>query len=291
MEEGFKAFTNKLAKAAPLLVGILIAIWWVFNGMVEIIPTGLTVTERIGLTACTIFMAISYCKLISVGGFQAAKDSNKFVSASKDWTEAIKKGNPYKAEIIDYAVGLAKTNQKEARKNSLESVGLKYEEIFNDNGELIKKDFKQDKFHKVKNPKGLFKYQIKMIKHCLKIVIVKPEVFGSISGSKFGIKKRVSQKEFEAKKDITNTIIRIITSVFCVGMMFRWIGFSVESVIYALFQIALWTGSGVSQRLSNYNFVMNELLHQVVENTLVINGYLELKEKEKQEVKVEENTK
>ena len=53
------------------------------------------------------------------------------------------------------------------------------------------------------------------------------------------------------------------------------IGFSIGSMMYAVFQIVLWTGSGIVQRLQNYNFVMNKEIPQLEERTLIIKGYLE----------------
>ena len=77
------------------------------------------------------------------------------------------------------------------------------------------------------------------------------------------------------------TIIRAVLSFFSVGMMFNFLGFSWGSAIYALFQIVLWSASGFSQRLKNYNFVKDILVPQMKEKTLIINGYLALDDNRK----------
>lgn len=280
MEQGLKKFINKLVSSASFICGVLIAIWWIFYGMIEIRPTSLSLTDRIGLTICTAFLAVTYCKLISAGGFNSAKNSDEFKAIAREKTDAVKKGNQYKAEIMQYVKDVAKKNLKEARKETLESFALKYEKFFNDDGELVYLDYKKDTL--------LTKKQLKAIKYCVKQRIVIPEVFGEISGSKFGLKKRRKQREYEAKKDITNTITRVVISVFAVGMMFEFLGWSTSAFIYALFQIATWTASGISQRVGNYNFIMNEIAPQIIEDTLIINGYLELSDSAKEKYKTKE---
>lgn len=284
-EEKLEATKKKLIDLSPLMCGIGIAIWWIFYGMVEIVPTNLSIEQRIGLTVITIFIAIVYCNLISAGGYSDAKNTSAYRIAAREWTDAIKKGNSHKAEIIEYARTFALTNQKEIRTQNLENVGLNYSEIFTDSGELLKTDFDTNKYHKKKNPSGYSKSEIKCIRKCINIRIQIPEMFGNISSRFFGIQKRTSVKEFDTKNTIKNTLIRSVVAIFSVGISFTFLGLTWNAVIYALFQIVLWTGSGVVDRYKKYHFIIDKILPQIVENTLMINGYLELSEIEKEKYK------
>ena len=80
-------------------------------------------------------------------------------------------------------------------------------------------------------------------------------------------------------------MIRSIVAIFSVGISFTFLGLTWNAVIYALFQIVLWTGSGVVDRYKKYHFIIDKILPQIVENTLMINGYLELSEIEKEKYK------
>lgn len=280
-EEKLKDFSTRLFSLSPLLVAIGIAMWWCLEGMVKITGADLTIENRIALTAITIFIAMVYCNLISTGGFQAAKKSPEYKVCSKDWNDAIKRGNTNKAEIIEYAKDIARVNQRELRIKNLENVGLNYSDIFDEKGELIRLDYER-KYNKKKNPNGFTRGQIKIIKHCINIRIDIPEMFGNISSKFFGLQKRASQKSYEIKTNVTNGIIRAVAAFFAVGITFAWVGLSFEALISAIFQIVLWTGSGVLQRMKNYNFIINKILPQIVENTLIINGYMDLEDSRKQ---------
>lgn len=281
-EEKMKDFSTRLFKLSPLLVSIGIAIWWCLEGMVKISGANLSLESRIALTIVTIFVAIVYCNLLSNGGFQAAKETQQYSRAASAWTNSIKKGNTHKAEIIEYAKDIARINQKELRIKNLENVGLSYSEIFDEKGELTRLDYKNNKYNKRKNREGYFRKQIKMIRHCINIRIDIPEMFGNISSKFFGIQKRETQKNYEIRTNVWNGIIRAVVAFFAVGITFVWVGLSWEAFISSIFQIVLWTSSGVLQRMKNYNFIMTKILPQIVENTLIIDGYLELEDERKQ---------
>lgn len=273
-EERIQEFAKSMMNKMPLFIAIGIAIFWIFYGTVEIIPTNLTIVERIGLTLCTIVLAVTYCNLIADGGFKSARDSEEYKTTDKDYNDAQKDGNSEQFEITEYAKDIAKDNLRDCRARNLDLNGLRYRDYFDIDGNYIGGDYKKNV--------GLRRKQKKTIKKCINLTIIIPNIFGNVSSKFFGLKKEVTQKDFK-RKDITiQTIIRAVLSIFSVGMMFNFLGFSVGSAIYALFQIVLWTASGFSQRLKNYNFVKDVLIPQTKEKTLIINGYLALDDKRKE---------
>lgn len=272
-EERIQEVAKSLMNRMPLFIAIGIAIFWVFYGTIEIYPTTLSVTDRIIVTVCTVALAVSYCDLIALGGFRSAKESGDYKEADKDYEDALKKGNTKKAEITEYAKDIAKENLKDWRKNNLESNGLKYETYFDENLEYIGGDYRKDK--------SLRRSQKKCIRKCINQRIILPDIFGFISSKVFGIKKPITEKQYLRKTSVYNTIIRIAISIASVGVMFNFLGFSIGSMIYALFQIVMWTASGFSQRIKNFNFIKDNIIPQIKEKTLIITGYLDLEEEQK----------
>jgi len=290
-ESKFRSFENKLTKLLPTIAVILIAIWWVFYGMVEIVPTELSITERVGLVICTSVVAICYSSLIADGGFQSAKDTDKYKTARSKWYESTKKALPYKKEVSMFAEDIAKQNRVDARTKTLESVGLKYDEIFDKKDNLIVVGYKYNKYNKKKNPTGYYKEQIKAIRYCTHIHLFVPDVLAAtIDSVKFGLKKQVSEDAFRKKNISFRTLIKLITSIFVTGIMVVYLGLTIESVIYAIFQIALWTGTGVFERQGNYNFIIDKIVPQIIDNTLIIDGFLEKQKLETPQV-IEEKEK
>lgn len=273
-EEKLQNFFKGVMAKLPLLVGIGIAVFWIFYGTVEIVPTSLSLVDRVGLTICTVILAITYCNLLADGGFKSAKLTLDYINASTEYEVALKNGIVYTEEINNYALVIARKNLYEARRNSLRSVGLKYEDYFEDNG-----DFKQDKLD-FKKDKRLNKKQKKYIKKCMRLQIIVPNIMSLVGGSFFGLKRYEEERSYRAKSISMQTVIRAVLSIASVGFMFNFLGFNTGAMIYALFQIVLWTGSGVGERIKNYNFVIEKTIPQLKEKTLIINGYLELNHKE-----------
>lgn len=266
-KEKRQQFFKKLVSKIPLFVGILIALWWIFYGMVDVEFKFSLLFENVILTIATIVFAITYCNLIAEGGFKQAEETSEYNDAKKEHELAAKDGYKYQKEIINYAKEIALTNLREVRKNNLESNLLKYEEYFGEDDSLIKKDFWRDK--------TLTKSQKKVIRKCARMHIVLPDLFGGVSETFFGLKKEKSKKEYISTQQASKIVMRTILSFVSALVFFHYKGLNVDGLIYALFQIVLWTASGVSQRISNYNFVIGSLLPQLKTKTLIINGYLD----------------
>lgn len=282
-EEKVQDLSKNFLNIVPALCAIGIALWWIFSGAVKIGNSELTIVNRLGLTICTIMFALSYTKLIADGGFKTAKGTRKYKQASQTWSDSIIKGNKDKKEIICYAKDIAKDNLYLNRVENLENNLLYYDDFFDKEGNLTNTKFKDNKYNKKKNPYGYTRKQIRIIQKCVKSKIVLPQLFGNISSKYFGIRGERTQKQFSRNNDIKNTIVKVVLSVVSVGLTFEWIGFTLGALIYALFQIMMWTATGVLQRMKNFNFVMDELVPQMVERSLIINGYMELSDEKKKE--------
>lgn len=282
-EEKANEFIKSMLARMPFFIALAIALWWVFYGTIRITGTKMTITEQIGTTVCTIALSLSYTSLIAQGGFDSARHTREYIETKDTWQKNVREGNIWKKEIIEYAKGIAEGNLYEVRKSILETNGIKYETIFDSNGKFIYTDYKKDK--------ALTRHQKKMIKRCVNAKIILPTIFGNVSAGTFGMKKEETLSAYKAKTFTTGAIVKTVLSMVSVGLMFEFIGFSWGSMIYALFQIVLWTASGFSRRLKNYSFIMDTIVPQMEEKSLIIRGYLDSPEHKKDLIKAEENSK
>ena len=171
-------------------------------------------------------------------------------------------------------------NLKELRIRNLESNFLKYDDFFDKNDKPIPIDFRKRK--------DLTRHQKKIVRQCVKAHIIVPNLFEFNGEGYFGLKREKSKKEYLTGQQITKVITRTVLSFVSLGLIFRFTGFNVSGIMYAFFQIVLWTASGVSQRLGNYRFVLETTKPQLDSKTLIINGYLESTH-DKAEVKKDDN--
>lgn len=268
-QERAKRIVNSLLARIPLFTGILIALWWVFYGTLDIEWSINTIFKDVILTIATIVFAITYCNLIADGGFRIAEDTDEYKSSLLAYNDAVKSGFKYKDQITDYAIQIALRNLKELRVRNLESNFLKYEDFFDENDKPIPIDFRKRK--------DLTRHQKKIVRQCVKAHIIVPNLFEFKGEGYFGLKREKSKKEYLTGQQITKVITRTVLSFVSLGLIFRFTGFNISGIMYAFFQIVLWTASGVSQRLNNYRFVLETTKPQLDSKTLIINGYLESK--------------
>lgn len=265
--ERTQAFFKRMINKIPLFVGILIAIWWVFYGMVDVEFKFSLLLENILLTVATIVFAITYCNLIANSGFQTAEKTKEYINAKESYYEAQKKGYKYQKEINDYTKEIAIKNLADLRRENLEANLIKYEDVFDKDGRFIKKDYRKDK--------TLTRHQKKIIRRCAELHISETRIFEGIGSKFYGIKRDVTKTEFITKQTAVKTFTRTILAFTSAFVFFRFKGFSLDGVMYSLFQITMWTASGVSQRIKNYSFVIDNILPQIISKTLVIESFLE----------------
>ena len=279
-EERVQEFFKKLSSMIPGFIGALIALWWIFFGALKITQTEVSFVDNIGITLCSIVLSITLCELIAGGGFSSARQTKQYVVTEHEYKNAVQEGLSKQKPITRYAMDIARNNLLEVRKRNLATNGLFYDDYFDNEGNFIGGDYKHNK--------SLKRYQKRVITKCIKLKVILPSIFGNISSKTFGLQKEVSQTEFRTKTISKNSIIRIVISILTANVMFEFIGFNIGSLIFAFFQIVLWTSSGLIQRIANFNFVIDRLVPQIQDKTSIIKSYLALPEYEKQKYETEE---
>ena len=259
------------------IFAILISLFFIFSGTVKILPTELGVKEQIIVAIINIIAGYSITKLIGEQGFTSAKNNPEFIEVRKYYELKVKEAIKYRSAIDEFAKDKAKENLKNTRINLCESVGLYYSDIFDDDGNLIK-DFDITKYKNDKN----YRKKISRFNKCLALTIQDTSVFSKSGSSKFGITKRRTEKAYRTKSYAVSAITKLIFGIGSVGVMFVWIGFNLGSVIYAFMQIILWSAFGVIDRLKNYNFIIEEIMPQYIDDELIIEEFMKMSDSEKQ---------
>lgn len=246
MNDKIKEFVRK---NASLFVVFVIAIFYIFWGSVELKFQSLDWWELLVYIFTTLIFGISIANLIGETGFTSGKLSSKYVETRKlllKWCDATIK---YKDEAVAYADNEIQKEICDERKNILHRAGISYSEIFNENGQVILSDKKvlKSKYSRKQNS---------AIRKAIKVQKCDFTLFAYSSTKLLGRKKEQTETEFRAINIGKDFISRVVMSILSGSVMFTFIGFSVGSIIYACFQMILWTTSGIMKRQTNYNFVV-----------------------------------
>ena len=275
-EERVRNVGGWLSKNLPAIFAILISAFFLFTGVIKVLPTEMSWKEQTIMTFITIIAGFSITSLVGEYGFTSAKNTSLYRNTMEDYNKAVKGALKYREAIDELAKERAEDNLKKLRIHILESVNISYDEVFNDYGRLIT-DFD---IYKYKNEKGFVK-KIRAYHKAVKLKVVDTNVFGLASSSLFGIKKQISEKEYRTKNSIKSLLIKVLLSIATVGIMFQFLGWDWSALIYAFMQVVLWVAMGLITRQKNYNFVIEEILPQINSKELIIKEFMELDDTKK----------
>ena len=276
-EETMRNVGAWFSKNLPAIFAVLISIFFLFTGVIKVLPTTLEWKEQTIMTFVTIVAGFSITSLVGEYGFSSAKNTNTFNNARKEYDESIKGALKYREAIDELAKDRAEQNLKNIRIHILEKVAINYDEVFNEYGRLIV-EFNIFKYRKDKG----FHNKLRAYYRAIKLKIVDTNVFGMASSSLFGIKKEISEKEYRTKSGAKSLLIKILLSVATAGIMLQFLGWDIGALIYAFMQVVLWVAMGLITRQKNYNFVMEEIMQQYVAKRLIIDEFMQMSEDKKQ---------
>ena len=266
---------NWFGKNLPTIFAILISFFFLFSGMVKILPTEMALKEQIIMAIINIFAGFSITSLISEHGFTSAKSTKAYNNEIRDYNNAVIKGLKYREGIENLAKKKSNDNLRNYRSRLLESVGLRYNDLF-DSYDMIKD-------YDISQHKNDLNYRKKkrVYRKVLNVKTYSTNVFGRASSNTYGLKKEITEREFRTKNGIIKGITKLILGVTSVGIMFVWLGFTLGALIYAFMQVVLWTAMGLIDSQKNFNFILNEIVPQYESNRLIILEFMELPDSEK----------
>lgn len=276
-DEGVRKLTNWLSKNLSGIFVVLISVFFIFQGAVEILPTTLGIKEQIITAITNIFAGFSITSLVGEYGFTSAKKSKEYNSIKNEYNSAVKDNLKYREAIDLFAKERAVENLKNTRIHILENVNIYYGDVFNSDGSL-NMSFDITKYKKDKQ----YGRKYRAYRKAVSLRIVNINVFGLANSSSFGIKKETSEKEYRTKKGAKSLLFKFVLGTTSVGIMFVFNGWSWGAFIYAFMQIVLWVGFGLIDRQKNYNFVMSETIDQLESRTNYILEFAQKSDDEKQ---------
>lgn len=276
-EEGVRAFGGWLSKNLPAIFAILISVFFLFTGVINVLPTNLGWKEQTIMTFVTIVAGFSITSLVGEYGFSSAKNTKLYKDSVIDYNKSVKGALKYREAIDQLAKEKAEDNLKALRIHILESVNISYDDVFNEYGR-IKTDFD---IYKYKQEKGFVK-KIRAYNKAVRLKIVDTNMFGMANNSLFGIKKEVTEKEYRTKSSLKSIFIKLLLSVATAGIMIQFLGWDLGALIYAFMQVVLWVAMGLITRQKNYNFIMEEILPQIDSKRLTIDEFMEMDDSKKQ---------
>ena len=259
-----------------IIFAFLIAGFYILNGAIQIIPTTMGIKEQIISAIINIIAGLTITSLVGEGGFKSAKSTSKYLKEVDYYNQEVQKGLEWRLGIENLAKEKAENNLKNYRRQLLESVGLRYSDLFDNYGHFkTEYDLTQHK-----NDKN-YRRKKRMVRKAITSKIYTTNVFGRASSSTYGLKKETSEKEYRTRKGITKTITKLIFGVASVGVMFAWLGFTLGAFIYAFMQIVIWTGMGLMDRQKNFNFIIDEIVPQYESNRLIIQEFMKMPDEKK----------
>lgn len=275
-EEHVRNIGNWFSKNLPAIFAVLISVFFMFTGVIKVLPTELSWKEQTIMTFITIVAGFSITSLVGEYGFSSAKNTKEFIDEKKEYNDEVKNSLQYREAIDQLAKERAEDNLKQVRIHLLEGVNLFYDEIFDGYGRLNK----EFNIYNYKNDKGFHK-KLRAYYRAIRLKIQDTNVFGMASSSLFGVKKEVTEKDYRTKSSIKSLVIKVLLSIATAGIMLQFLGWDIGALIYAFMQVVLWVAMGLITRQKNYNFIMEEVLPQMVSKKLIIKEFIAMSDTDK----------
>ena len=277
-EEHIRDIGNWFSKNLPAIFAVLISVFFLFTGVVKVLPTDLDWKEQTIMTFVTIVAGFSITSLVGEYGFSSAKNSQMFINTRMEYDKSVRGALKYREAIDQLAQDKANDNLRTLRIHILESVNLNYDDIFNEENRVIT-DFDITKY---KKENGYVK-KLRAYHKAIKLRVVDTNIFGLASSSLFGVKKDITEKEYRTKSSAKSLIIKVLLSIATAGIMLQFLGWNIGALIYAFMQVVLWVAMGLITRQKNYNFIMEEIMPQYIGKRIVIDEFMEMEDSKKQE--------
>ena len=277
-EEHIRDIGNWFSKNLPAIFAVLISVFFLFTGVVKVLPTDLDWKEQTIMTFVTIVAGFSITSLVGEYGFSSAKNSQMFINTRMEYDKSVRGALKYREAIDQLAQDKANDNLRTLRIHILESVNLNYDDIFNEENRVIT-DFDITKY---KKENGYVK-KLRAYHKAIKLKVVDTNIFGLASSSLFGVKKDITEKEYRTRSSAKSLIIKVLLSVATAGIMLQFLGWNIGALIYAFMQVVLWVAMGLITRQKNYNFIMEEIMPQYIGKRIVIDEFMEMEDSKKQE--------
>lgn len=265
------------------IIGIfltIVSIYFVFSGTVKVGTQQLN-WQSLFLFICTsLIFGVVISSLVAEGGYVAGKNDPLYQQTRQIGVEMSEQCIPYRDEAELYVNREIDKTILNDRTSLLAGCGLKYSEVFDENGVYI-----------------LTKEQFKALKYRKKRVVIKCRfirkqdftLFGFGSGKIVGRKRAPNESDRRKRQLLSTTISRVLIAIVTGSIMFYFIGLSFASILYAIYQLLIWIGTGLVTRQSNYNFITVTCKEYDQDRIWWLKSFMALSQEDKNKLSIEVN--
>lgn len=249
-ESGFSKLTNYVKNNFDNITLILFCLFYIFNGLFEITPTGMTLEEILYGSALSFFVVTSIKNALGVKGIQVGLNSKEFIKSKTEYEQSRTDVSEISNYCDAYCDRKNSYNQIQSKKIFIESYGLVYKKYIDGSYN------KPDEWNKLKKRQ---QKALKRVKDVRYISINSEYLMAEQTKKSIFTKKEITLNQHIANDKIINYIstvaVSIIFGIYTINpnSQFSWI----KCAWYA-FQIALWFIFGISKFISNKNYVIND---------------------------------
>ena len=277
-----KKVTSWVRSNAAFIFLTIISIYFVFSSTVNVGLQKLNTKELILFICTTLIFGVIITSLVGDTGYEAGKKDDSYIQTRQEAIDYAEKCLPYREEAELYVNREIDKGIVQDRTTALATSGLKYVEVFDENGVYImsKPTFKELKYRQKKT--------------VIRARLIKKQdftLFGFAAGKVVGRKPTPNEVDRRKRQAVTLTITRVFMAIVMGSIMFSFIGISFASILYSIYQLLIWIGSGMLTRQKNYNFIVIECREYDQDRIWWLKTFMALSDEDKAELSKEVNKK
>lgn len=271
MFEELKENPIKYLKSLAMdFVVVLVSISFIFYQMITLEKTNANPLVLLAKSFVGIICGIIIKQALGENGFSKGYRSQVWKLEEDKYNDACNTATDFTGRVDNFYLTLEKEKRENYRRNHLQSVRLRYDDWFTEDGDYIeheiwgvlKKKIYRRKNKKAPLPEGvvvLSLRQRRMLKKCIKVKIYPLNLFSEYAtASEQDTKKEMTDKKQRAKNATKNTLSAVIIAIigiYFIPVIDKW---NWASLIASSMQVTLWVLLGILQLYSNFNFVIHD---------------------------------
>ena len=248
--EKIRAFINR---NAGYIVAFFVALAYVATSLITISETGKSVLKIIGEGALAFSVGMFFTGIFSLQGIRQGNDNTKVNEARDKHRKQVLKVAPYIDKLDMWCEKKTAEALKKERVRILATCAMRYSDFFDDDG-----------FAKPYTKSGSDEKQEKARKKCyekavqLKITPLSANVLTSGDGRAhdpfdFGPDIEEYEKNTMKRDAISKVGLGVIFGYYTVSLL---IGFSYQDLVWKIFQVCLFCGTGILQKQRSFLFML-----------------------------------
>ena len=271
MFEELKENPIKYLKSLAMdFVVVLVSISFIFYQMITLEKTNANPLVLLAKSFVGIICGIIIKQALGENGFTKGYRSQVWKLEEDKYNDACNTATDYTGRVDNFYLTLEKEKRENYRRNHLQSVRLRYDDWFTEDGDYIEHEIwgvLKKKLYRRKNKKAplpesvvvLSLRQRRMLKKCIKVKIYPLNLFSEYAtASEQDTKKEMTDKKQRAKNATKNTLSAVIIAIigiYFIPVIDKW---NWASLIASSMQVTLWVLLGILQLYSNFNFVIHD---------------------------------